>query len=200
MTQIFVENTLLSVEEFEAKTKARFIPSLIVLRPQDETTIRSKIAALHKKGELTKSQLWRGHYYQAEINRPPMPDVYLRWIDPILGWGVFARRAFKKWEYISEYTGILRKRRWRDRKNSYCFEYIYVSGEKTPFTIDAEEQGGISRYINHSQNPNLTSMLATLDNFSHILLVAARDIAPHEQLTYDYGPLYWAKREKPIEI
>jgi Proteins containing SET domain len=148
--------------------------------------------------EMGVEQIWRGQYYKKEIESGYIPDVILRWIDASLGWGVFAARSFKPREYIAEYTGVLRKWKKSDRKNGYCFEYVYESGKSTPFLIDASEEAGIARYINHSEKGNLELKLATIGSITHVILLTKRPIEKGEQLSYHYGPAYWAKRPPPI--
>jgi len=155
---------------------------------------------LYKKGELTLEQLWFGKYFKKEILEKDLPDVTIRWIDPLVGWGVFANRNFKKMEFIAEYYGKVRKRNRSDTKNAYCFEYIVAPGFKTPYTIDALDQGGLSRYLNHSTSPNLNSALATIDDISHVIFFTKEPIAKGTQLCYDYGPDYWSKRVAPIPL
>ena len=176
------ENKELTLKEFEALTGARFISQLDNPKP------------LKNPGP---EETWLGTYFKKEILTPKEPDIVIRWIDPTMGWGVFANRDFKKMEYIAEYTGIVRRRSWfrPTRKNSYCFEYI------GPYNIDALEQGGVSRYINHSFQPNLNSAFATIENQNqkegHIILYTKEPIKKNTQLCYDYGPDYWKHRAPP---
>lgn len=194
------EGSLLSLQEFEKLTGARWAPTLDFDEYTIPTSLAKQGAKLHKKGEMTLEQMWLGSYYQKEILSPHPPDVAIRWIDPYLGWGVFANRNFRKREFIAEYVGKVRKRKRQDSKNAYCFEYVLVQGEKTPYTIDALEQGGVARYINHSANPNLIAALATFENISHVILYTKEAVAKGAQLCYDYGPDYWSKRLPPLPI
>lgn len=189
-----------SLEEFEKMTSAQFSSSL-EFEPQSlKRKIAKKIEKLYRQGNLTRQQLWFGSYYQKELNSIFIPDVTIRYIDPVLGWGVFANRDFRKMEFIAEYTGVLRKHRRRDRKNAYCFEYTLASGVKTPYTIDAQEKGSIGRYLNHSKKANVLSALATREFINHLILIAAEPIRKGDQLCYDYGSDYWSAREEPITI
>ncbi len=194
------EERQLSLEEFERFTGAKWVPGLDF----DNFNIFSSLAKeglkLHKKGEMTREQLWLGRYFQKEILNEYAPDVAIRWIDSSLGWGVFALRDFKKMEFIAEYVGKVRKRKKTDVKNAYCFEYLLVQGTRSPYTIDALEQGGVARYLNHSSAPNLNSSLATLENISRVILYTKESIAKGTQLCYDYGPDYWAKRTAPLPL
>ena len=187
----------LPIEEFEKLMGAKFSMHLEA-NPSLIRKIQKKTEKLYRNGELSRQQLWFGSYFKKEILLPSIHDVIIRYIDPVLGWGVFANRAFKKMEFVAEYTGLLRRNQWRDRKNAYCFEYTLASGVKTPYTIDAQDQGGISRYLNHSQTPNLLSALATHNFMSHVIFITSEPIPKGSQLYYDYGEDYWSRREAPV--
>lgn len=191
------ENKKLTLDELEKESGAQWISRLDF---EAVDPLLKMGAKLHKKGEMTLEQLWLGRYFQKEILSQSVPDVILRWIDPVMGWGVFANRDFKKRQFIAEYVGKVRKRRREDSKNAYCFEYVIVQGFNTSYTIDALDQGALARYINHSDHPNLLSALATFDNLSHVILYTKEPVVKGEQLCYDYGPDYWAKRMAPLSI
>lgn len=150
-----------------------------------------------KNRRFTREQIWLGRYFQNEILKRHEPEVSVRWIDGEIGWGIFAERNFSKMEFIAEYSGLVRKRKKGDDKNAYCFEYPLVSGEWSPYLIDAETEGGLSRLINHSDKPNLTSALATIENVNHIVLYTNQSVSKGEQLCYNYGPDYWKHRKAP---
>jgi len=118
-------------------------------------------------------------------------------VNPLVGYGVFAKETICELTYIGEYTGLVRKRKKRkDSLNDYVFGYV-VGPQDTPWVIDAREKGNFTRFINHSYTPNLTSRWIIAEGISHIIFFANRLIQPGEQLTYDYGPYYWRKRSFP---
>ncbi|HSX10587.1 MAG TPA: SET domain-containing protein [Chlamydiales bacterium] len=200
MLLIEKEGCELTLHEFEKLTGAKWIPKLEFEDPPVLADIVKSASKLHKKGEMTLEQMWLGKYFQKEISNCFVPDVAIRWIDPMMGWGVFALRDFRDMQFIAEYTGQVRKRRKGDDKNAYCFEYVVAQGFRCPYTIDALDQGGLGRYINHSETPNLNSSLATFNNVSHVVLYAKGAIAKGTQLCYDYGPDYWSKRTAPSPL
>lgn len=153
-------------------------------------------AQLQAKKKLSQKQLWLGCYFAQELKKAPMPPIELRWISDLLGWGVFATKNIPNLHFIAEYEGILRKRSRGDDKNAYCFEYLIHPEDPGPYIIDAQDQGGISRFINHSDNANLATSLATFDNLTRIVLFSKRPIKAGEQLLYDYGANYWKYRKK----
>lgn len=191
---------LLTLFEFEKITAARFIPQLEFVETSLITDLSKQCSKLHKKGELTRQQVWFGKYYQKELLSQAAPALSIRWIDDKIGWGVFAEQDLRKMDFVCEYTGVVRKRKRADKTNSYCFEYLISQGESSPYVIDAAQQGGASRYINHSAKPNLLSILATFDNITHVVLIANEPIKKGTQLLYDYGADYWAHRPTPLPL
>ena len=191
---------LLTICEWEKLSGVLFSMNLEFEKSSLKEKIKNKTEKLLKKGQLTRQQIWFGSYYKKEIEEKILPQVFLRFINPDLGWGVFARKKLPKMTFIAEYTGVLRRRKRRDRENAYCFEHTFSSGVKTPYTIDAQDQGGIGRFINHGISANIQSSLATIDFISHVVLITNREVEVGEQLVYDYGPDYWAKRENPVEL
>lgn len=192
---------LISPQEFEKITGSAFIPQLDFEDFSLLSDIARKSEQLHKQGKLPREQLWLGSYFRTEILSFAIPGIFLRYIDPTIGWGVFAARDFQKMEFIAEYSGKLRRRkRSLDQKNAYCFEYILAPGIITHYAIDARDQGGIGRFINHSSAPNLLSTLATVDHIPHIVLITNETIPKGTQLCYDYGSDYWSHRTAPKNL
>jgi hypothetical protein len=150
--------------------------------------------------ERDSEHKWLSAYFRKEVLNPPVLDVSLRWIDDAIGWGIFAERDFLQTEFIAEYSGVVRKRVSQDTKNGYCFEYPLATGVDSPYLIDAQDRGGISRYINHSNKPNLTSLSVHVEGVNHIVLYTVKKIAKGEQLCYDYGPDYWKRRGTPQNL
>jgi hypothetical protein len=190
----------LTTAELEKELSFSYVPQLDFLKWAYFQSITKKTAKFHKEGVLSPEQLWLGVYFQNEILSGGLPPVRLRWIDDKVGWGVFAERDLKPLDYIGEYSGLLRKRKRADRTNAYCFEYVMIKGEGTRYTIDALDQGGIVRFINHSFKPNLMCGIATVHYLSHVILYAVKPILKGEQLLYDYGPDYWNGRLPPAAL
>lgn len=190
--------TILTVSEIEKQFGIKYFPQLDFLAWSDFLKVNRKTARFHQKGYLDQKQLWLGTYFRKEILFPEIPPVRLRWVDEISGWGVFADQDLKPMTLIGEYAGQVRSKQRADNRNAYCFQYAIVSDENTRLTIDAKDQGGVVRFINHSSAPNLTSALATFQNLSHVVFFTNRWIKKGEQLCYDYGSSYWKKRNHPI--
>lgn len=153
-----------------------------------------------KRKEITPEQQWLGIYYKEEILQAKKPSVVVRFIEEDIGYGVFCLQDIKRGDFIGEYVGLLRKRRKRkDQKNSYCFEYLIGETQKTPFTIDAQDMGNFTRFMNHSFSGNCDPMLIFHGGIMKVILYANQDIQKGSQITYHYGPDYWEEREDPRE-
>jgi hypothetical protein len=103
---------------------------------------------------------------------------------PIHGKGVFALRPIQRGDVIVEYRGERvsseeAARRYQ-RSRGYPFTYLFEVDEDT--VIDAAVGGNAARFINHACSPNCEAV----DDDGRILIQARRDIAPGEELTYDY--------------
>ena len=119
----------------------------------------------------------------------------------IHGKGVFARCRIAKGERILRYRGTLVSEAEADRrypddeaKPSHTFLFLLGNG----MVIDANQEGNSARWINHSCAPNCET---EEDEDYRVYVTAIRDIAPGEELTYDYNlvldePLTRALRER----
>jgi SET domain-containing protein len=100
------------------------------------------------------------------------------------GWGVFALEPINKNTRVIDYAGEL-----IDHKESLKRETKYLRrGEIWCFTVnrrwvrDANVDGNVARFINHSCTPNCYSHIVG----QTIWIRAARNINAGEELTYDY--------------
>ncbi len=195
----------LSLAELEEQFGFRYVPKIQFANPSIFLKCVKKTEKLQQKGALDFEQKWLGAYFRNELQKTPLIETIssfttISWIGEDIGWGLIAQRDISRMQYIGEYTGFFRKRIRLDVKNSYCFGYSISPEEETPYVIDARDQGGLVRLINHSSKPNLASALATVDHFSHVIFFANRNISKGEQLSYDYGEDYWKLRSRPKEF
>ncbi len=184
-------------KQLEDLVEIDYLPSLTFDKLQIKEKIEKKCMQAARYGYMQKEHLWFGAYYEKEIINHIIPDVYLKWIDPIKEYGLYACKDIKKHTFMGEYTGIIRRYKNKiDDRNAYCFEYS-IGQKKTPYTIDAREKGSLIRFVNHSDTPNLSPLSVYLEGVMHIIFRSNKDIKKDEELTYDYGPNYWKRREKP---
>lgn len=109
------------------------------------------------------------------------------------GLGLFATRPIKKGTKIIRYFGPMldcRKEKDDAIENKYLFQ---INGR---WTIDGSVRKNIARYINHSCRPNAESDVSARKRTVHIR--AIKNIAPGEEINYDYGTEYFKEYLKPI--
>ena len=100
------------------------------------------------------------------------------------GLGLFAGRDFKKGDLIIEYTGEkITEAEANRRGGKYLFEL------NDNWTIDGKGRENIARYINHSCKPNTNPELDEKEE--HIFIYAKRTIKLGEEITYNYGKMYF---------
>ncbi|KAL6634993.1 hypothetical protein ACP70R_027664 [Stipagrostis hirtigluma subsp. patula] len=120
------------------------------------------------------------------------------------GWAIRAAQPIPQGTFVCEYIGEVVKgdeaMRNAEREASGCSYLLdiasQIDGEKVQtvgtvaYMIDASRYGNVSRFINHSCSPNLSTRLVLVESkdchLSHIGLFANRDIAMGEELAYDY--------------
>ncbi|XP_019421210.1 PREDICTED: histone-lysine N-methyltransferase, H3 lysine-9 specific SUVH6-like isoform X1 [Lupinus angustifolius] len=133
------------------------------------------------------------------------------------GWGVRSLNSIPSGSFICEYIGELLEDKEAEQRTSndeYLFDIgnnftnstlwdglstLMPDAQSSSlevvkdggFTIDAAEYGNVGRFINHSCSPNLYAQNVLYDHddkgMPHIMLFAAENIPPLQELTYDYN-------------
>jgi hypothetical protein len=194
------------VSHFKEVMGVDYIDRIHFITPQVRTKIEKKCQCAYRKKKFGQRQLWLGQYYSRDIAACRIPDITIAWIDDVFGYGVWTNRDIPAFTYIGEYAGILRRPYFfKDRENYYCFSYYITMNywERNlwaPYLIDSKEEGNFIRYINHSDQPNLDMASAYHGGVLHIIFYAKTFIPKGTQLGYDYGPIYWEKRKKPLPL
>lgn len=109
----------------------------------------------------------------------------------IHGRGVFARRAIPDGTRIVEYTGERITKAEAARREAGRCERLRRGGDASVYVfvlnrrhdVDGRSGGSVARFVNHSCAPNCRTDVVR----GRIWIVARRDIAAGEELSYDYG-------------
>lgn len=105
--------------------------------------------------------------------------------------GLFARKDIPQGEQIIEYLGERiskeeshrRAAEWDAHAQKEGFGRVYIFELNDEWDLDGNIDPNPAKYANHHCEPNCES----INYDDHIWLVAARDIAAGEELTFDYG-------------
>lgn len=158
-------------------------------------SLEKKIQKKLSRRFLSQREKWLGCFYAREMLLGCQTQLTIAWINQKVGYGVFANQEIAKNTCIGEYTGLIRKRSWFEGDNNiYCFEYPILEYKRSSYVIDARLMGNHTRFINHSTEPNIDSILVYHEKKRHIVLYANKRIQKGSQLCYDYGPSYWKSR------
>ena len=100
---------LYSKKEFEDLMEITYLPNLRFDSVKILNKVKKICISAEKEGYLTKENIWFGAYYEKEIKSHSIPDLYIKWIDNIKEFGIFANKDFKIRSFLGEYTGNVRK-------------------------------------------------------------------------------------------
>ncbi|XP_034945207.1 probable histone-lysine N-methyltransferase CG1716 isoform X2 [Chelonus insularis] len=106
------------------------------------------------------------------------------------GFGLRATADLPAGEFIMEYVGeVVNTRDFRKRAKEYSKDknrHYYFMALKSDQIIDATMKGNISRFINHSCDPNAETQKWTVNGELRIGFFNRRFIAAGEEITFDY--------------
>ena len=117
-----------------------------------------------------------------------------------MGWGVKSLVDIPRGGFVCEYVGeLISDAEAEQRENdSYLFDLENRDGDT--FCIDANKFGNVTRFINHSCDPNLVPVKVFTSHqdlrFPHIAMFASRNIKKGDILGFDYGEKFWVIKHK----
>lgn len=105
------------------------------------------------------------------------------------GVGLFADENIRPGSLIGEYQGeVLSQDEFRRRKIEYRGErHFYFMTLTRNLVIDASRKSQITRFVNHSCEPNCVTEKWNAGGEPRVAIVALRDIPKGEEITFDYG-------------
>lgn len=121
----------------------------------------------------------------------PSASLVIHRRSAIHGRGVFARRAIPDGTPILEYTGeritkpeaVRREAQRLERQRRGGDDSVYIFVLNRRHDLDGRRSRSVARFINHSCAPNCSTEIVR----GRIWIVARRDLAAGEELTFDYG-------------
>ncbi|CAG8721916.1 19104_t:CDS:2, partial [Gigaspora rosea] len=123
--------------------------------------------------EDTKFRVGNGTYVDDE-------RVYVRWVNDIVKWGMFASRTLQPNELIGIYTGFITR---HPDDVEYAWEFNYLAdvldndGEIVRTCIDGKYMGNYLRFANHRDaNHNVNEIYAIYDDIWYVLYIAQEEI------------------------
>jgi len=185
----------LSQRQFERAFHIHYLPHLKFRNYHFFKNVIKSCPFAFRRTSLGEEMQRLGMEFKTHIQNAYIADVSVRWIDDTIGFGLFAEKPLKPKAFLGAYTGMFHKLRFSMQENSpYAFQYPRLFWPLRPFAIDAEIQGNLLRFVNHSHLPNLEAKGALDRGLIHIIFLAKRPIESGDELTLNYGKSYWRKR------
>lgn len=115
------------------------------------------------------------------------------------GWGVRSVTSIPEGTFVALYAGEIvtndeaeKRGLTYDKLNrTYLFDLDFGGRDDVQYCVDAMHYGNVSRFFNHSCDPNMAIWAVQVDNpdtaLHYLALFANRHIDPYEELTFDYG-------------
>ena len=107
------------------------------------------------------------------------------------GYGVFATSFIPSGRFLMEYVGeVLNTKQFQRRCNEYSRSknvHFYFMSLANGFVIDATKRGTISRFINHSCDPNAEAQKWMVNGQLRIGLFSTKAIRSGEEIAFDYN-------------
>ncbi|KAG0428459.1 hypothetical protein HPB47_024549 [Ixodes persulcatus] len=107
------------------------------------------------------------------------------------GWGLRTDQALTAGDFVMEYVGEIINEQECERRlsrlhleHSSNFYFLTLDRDRI---IDAGPRGNLSRFMNHSCDPNCETQKWTVNGDTRVGIFAIRDIAPGTELTFNYN-------------
>lgn len=202
MSKIFkLDSDNYSINNLEKELGFKFLKKNVFETKEEEQKVKEKGMKKFETNIIPSEQIENGIKFKEMIQTAYIPKVSIHFLNEDVGHGLFAQEALSIGVYVGEYTGTVREndRRYLEPLNNYCYEYPVPDEDGINYVIDATH-GNLTRFINHSYQPNLKPMYAFIDGFYHLIFLSIKSINKGEQLVYNYGNNYWYLRGKPAEL
>ena len=103
----------ISTWDFEQKVGISYLDILLFENAFDIKWIERKCHHHLRKKNIRQMNRWMCALHEEKLTQFTTHQVYIRWIDHDLGYGVFAAEDLPALTYIGEYAGVVTMRTWK---------------------------------------------------------------------------------------
>lgn len=111
-------------------------------------------------------------------------------ITELKGYGLFASKSIPKDTFIMEFVGeVVTMTEFKKRSKIYAknkMRHCYVMTSSGNYLIDATQKGNLTRFVNHSCDPNAETQKWTVNGENRIGIFSKRTIQQFEEITINY--------------
>jgi len=169
-----------------------------IINSEDSNALMSFIVKNKSKLNLNKVDSSPKPIKKIPETREHKPNITSTYVDysKIHGYGVFAFESIEKDDVIETCYTIELEFRDKYHKDTIILDYAYAASSKDNETKKHGNRlfmlTGNGMLYNHSKNHNAYWKLLSKTN--QAILIANQTIKPKSEITIDYGPDYWTRK------
>lgn len=123
--------------------------------------------------------------------------VNIRFINPVVGYGVFAKEDIPPYSTLNHYTGLL----MLDDDVNPDHDSTFSFTDYKTFSIDAMKHGNWCRFMNHCAERESNNNAIPWEYYHEsgpkiVFSSGSKGIKKGKQILYSYGDDYWSEKEK----
>lgn len=122
--------------------------------------------------------------------------ISIRFINPVVGYGVFAKENIPPYSTLVQYTGVL----MLDEDINVDHDSTFSFTDYKTFSIDAAKHGNWARFMNHCAEGEKGNNAIPWEHYTEkgpriVFTSGQRGIKRGEQILYSYGDDYWTEKK-----
>lgn len=197
----FLEQPNVTFPSKEPFVDCEFAPHPVFESRETFEEILSITQKAKEEDVIPQERIWMGIYFDKEMQGGYHPPVSIRYVEKEVGFGVFADQRIPSCAFVGEYTGIVREKGKKPfSDDDYSVRYTTWDLGKKKYILDGRKKGNFTRFINHSETPNLCLQSVYWRGIPRMIFVALKEIGQDQQLTFDYGTFFWKECKKAPKL
>lgn len=175
----------------------------VKVRKKDEERFKRSWKRFYNKAEPIISD-FRADRFDAffrQLERDGTDERYnrrvsIRFINPVVGYGVFAKEDIPPYSTLCQYTGLL----MLDDEINPDHDSTFSFTDYKSFSIDAAKHGNWARFMNHCAEGEMKNNAIPWEHYLErgpriVFTSGPYGIKKGEQILYSYGDDYWVDKK-----
>ena len=169
-----------------------------------ELISETEFASRDLANAMKKKTQWADAIASDDLDLSRLGEIEVHWRRSVIevkdtgtakGMGAFSRFTLAPGQFVGEYVGeIIDAAAIKTRKaQGWSDAYYFDLG--AGFTVDGFRKGNLTRFMNHSDAPNVQATIINHHRIRRVVFHAIVAIEASVELCYDYVKKYWKKHE-----
>ena len=189
-------------QRFKIDTSIQYLEDMEVFKKIEKKFIRSWKRFYNKATPIIspyREKRFEAFFRQLEKDNSDeryCSKVKIRFINPIVGYGIFAKEAIAPYSTLHHYAGVL----MIDKEINPEYDSTFSFTHYKTYSINAMKKGNWTRFMNHGPEGHPKTNVIPWEyyhpNGPRIVFTSGRfGIKKGAQLLYSYGDAYWENRK-----